>query len=350
MSKVKKSFRNVAKMRNKVTKLKDKNYLPEELEILEETRQKAVGEKDRLLKKLEKLNKGKIPYDGEGGFFKKGKLVFKKQIENIWNRSKEADYRRKVLLLLNLKFRKDRQGLRKALEDNKMRNSPRISKMFELFCKKYDVLPIELFKLQPVSFSQTGITGESKIFCRDCGRELDRLKYLPTPLTDDSKVRCPFCHRVKRFKEGYFERTRIFLIVKKDTKLNDIKEAWPEIEFLKRAIFRISFEEKEPELDPNWERDYEWYRLWKFQGKTYLEIAEKEAKKKKKWREQIWEDTEREFQSDKRKHKEVEKEKEEIFTYKWNNFERDRVVGETKLEIIIKKAIVRFENNISKIV
>ncbi|GAI73361.1 unnamed protein product, partial [marine sediment metagenome] len=186
---------------------------------------------------------------------------------------------------------KDRQNIRKALEDNKMRSSPRISKMFELFCKKYDVLPIELFKFQPLSFSETGITGEDKIFCRDCGRELDLLKYLPKPLTDDSQVRCPFCHRVKRFKEGYFERKRVFIIVKKDTKLNDIKEAWPEIEFLKKAIFRISFEEKEPELPPNWERDFGWYKLWKFQGKTYLEIANEEWKDKKKWRQEIWKDT-----------------------------------------------------------
>ncbi|MBA7471149.1 hypothetical protein ES707_06447 [subsurface metagenome] len=210
--------------------------------------------------------------------------------------------------------------------------------------------------------------GEDKIFCRDCGRELDLLKHLPTPLTDDSKVRCPFCHRVKRFKEGYFERKRILIIVRKDTKLGDIKEAWPEIEFLKRVTFRISFEEKEPELFTNWERDYEWYKLWKFQGKTYLEIAEKELKEnKKRWWEQIWEDIEREFEPDKRKRKEVEEEyeklkgtglsreeflkqkKEEIFRYKWNNFKKDRVVGETKLEIIIKKAIIRLGNNISKV-
>jgi len=324
LSKVKKSLRNVDKMRKKVNKLKSKEHLPEELEILEETRQKAVGEKDRLLKKLKKLNKGKIPYDGEGGFFKKGKLVFKKQIENIWNRSKEADYRRKVMLLLNPKFRRDRQNLRKALEDNKMRWSPIIFEMFELFCKTYDVLPIDLYKLHPVSFSETGISGEDKIFCRDCGRELNLLKHLPTPLTDDSEIRCPFCRRVKRFKEGYFERKRIFIIVKKDTKLNDIKEAWPEIEFLKRAIFRISFEEKEPELPTNWERDYEWYKLSRFQGKSYSKIAKKDL----------------------REHGEEWKEYAQSKGIEWDVFINDRSSGETPLEGIVRKAIARFEKNI----
>ncbi len=287
MSKVRKSYKNADKVRKKVNELKDKNEILKELKALEETRQKAVSEKDRLLKKLEKLNKGKIPYDGEGGFFKKGKLIFKKQVEGIWSRSKEADYRRKVMLLLNFEFGKDRENLRKALEDNKMRWNLRISKMVELFCEKYDVLPSDLFRIQSLSFDKSGnIMSEQKIFCRRCGKELNLLKHLPEDLTDNSEIRCPFCHQVKPFKEGYFEKKRILIIVKKDTTLDDIKEAWPAVEFAKRYTFRISFEEKEPELFPKWERDFGWWKKSRLQGKSVSEIARNELRserKRKKW-------------------------------------------------------------------
>jgi len=312
-------------MSKKVNESKEKDEILKELKALEETRQKAESEKDRLLKKVEKIKKRKIPYDGEGKFFKKGKLIFKKQVQGIWSHFKEGDYRRKTMLLLNFEFRKDRENLRKALEDNKMRWSPRICKMFKVFCKRYDVLPTDLFRIQPLSFGESGnITGEDKIFCRNCGGELDLLKHLPTPRNDNSKVRCPFCHQVKPFKEGYFEKKRVLIVVKKDTTLADIKEVWPEVEFWKRITFRISFEEKEPESPTNWERDYEWYKLWKFQGKSYSKIAKKEL----------------------REHREKWQKYAQSKGIEWDDFINERSSGETRLEGIIRKAIARFEKNI----